>query len=152
MFDQVAQSVKLCAKLRHKVLESFLQQEQNLMTTDVSTRIMKRTQMCALNVALKERRSERGKLQVLIPLIIQLYIVKKLGGNCLTRLPATCTVLICLIGYLISSTRLLASSAHLAVLEVDQSLFLVLKFYLFYFIVMFFHEQFNNIRNTLSVG
>lgn len=152
MFDQVAQSVELCAKLRHKVLESFLQQEQNLMTTDVSTRIMKRTQMWALNVPLKERRSERGKLRVLIPLIIQLYIAKKLGGNCLTQLPATCTVLICLIGYLISSTRPLASSAHLAVLEVDQSLFLVLKFYLFYFIFMFFHEQFNNIRNTLSVG
>lgn len=30
------------------------------MTTDVSTRIMKRTQMCTLNVVLKERRSERG--------------------------------------------------------------------------------------------
>lgn len=43
-----------------KVLESFLQQEQNLMTTDVSTGIMKRTQMCALNAPLKERRSRRA--------------------------------------------------------------------------------------------
>lgn len=84
-----------------KVLESFLQHEQNLMTTDVSTGIMKRTQMCALNAALKERSGRAS-----FPLIIQLYIVKKLGGNCLTRLPASCTDLICLIGYLISSTRL----------------------------------------------
>lgn len=133
MFDQVAQSVKVRAKLRHKELESFPQQEQNLMTTDVPTRIMKRAQMRALNVVLKESKRERGELGVLIPLIIQLYIAKKLSSNCLTRLPATCTVLICLIGYLISSTRLLASTPHLTVLEVDQSLFLVLKFYLFYF-------------------
>lgn len=131
----VAQSVKICAKLRHKVLESFLQQEQNLMTTDVSSRIMKRMHMRALNLVLKESRRERGELGVLIPLIIQLFIAKKL--YCPTRLPATCTVLICLIGYLISSTRLLASTSHLTVLEVDQSLFLVLKFYLFYFIFMF---------------
>lgn len=151
MFDQVAQSVEISAKLRHKVLESFLQQEQNLMTTDVSTRIMKRTQMCALNVVLKESRRQWGELGLLNPLIIQLYIAKKLSSNCLTRLPATSTVLICLIGYLISSTRLLASTPHLTVLEVDQSLFLVLKFYRFYLIFMFFCEQYNNIGNMLSV-
>lgn len=62
MFDQVAQSVEICAKLRHKVMESFLQQEQNLMTTDVFTRIMKRAQMCASHVVLKESRRERGEL------------------------------------------------------------------------------------------
>lgn len=121
------------------------------MTTDVSTRIMKRTQMCALNVVLKESRRQWGELGLLNPLIIQLYIAKKLSSNCLTRLPATSTVLICLIGYLISSTRLLASTPHLTVLEVDQSLFLVLKFYLFYLIFMFFCEQYNNIGNMLSV-
>lgn len=107
--------------------------------------------MCALNMVLKERKSEQGELVVLIPLIIQLYIAKKLRGNGLTRLLATCTVLICLIGYLISSTRLLASSADLTVLEVDQNLFLILKFYMFYLIFIFFHEQFNNIRNMPSV-
>lgn len=78
----VAQSVKISAKLRHKVLESFLQQEQNLMTTDVSSRIMKRMQMRALNLVLKESRRERGELGVLIPLIIQLFIAKKLSSYC----------------------------------------------------------------------
>lgn len=62
MYVQVAHSVSICAKLRHKVLESFLQQEQNLMTTDVPTGIMKRTQMRALNLVLKESRRERASL------------------------------------------------------------------------------------------
>lgn len=152
MFDQVARPSpsRFLPNFRHKVLEFFLQPEQKLMTTDASTRIMKRTQMRALNVVLKESRRERGELGVLIPLIIQLYIAKKLSSNCLTRLPATCTVLICLIGHLISCTRLLASKPHLTVLEVDQSLSLVLKFYLFYLIFMFFCEQYNSIRNVFS--
>lgn len=80
-------------------------------------RIMKHTQMCALNRPTCTRADETMRRNTegdwkcenalkAISLIIQLYIAKKLGSNCLTRLPASCFILIRLIGYLVCSPRL----------------------------------------------
>ena len=94
-------------------LGSIVQQEQVLMTADGLTGLWNTHRRVHLTDTHAQERWKHtgGDWKCLnglgaTSLIIQLYIAKKLGSNCLTWLPASCFILISLIGYLICSPRL----------------------------------------------